>query len=92
MLNDVVVIDELLLQVFRELIVGSSSVGVLGVAASAFRWELMGSQEAVASPTWVERAVYVEQRVALLASVQSRSQKSSSYLIHSSAMAVKRCH
>lgn len=63
--DDVVVLEELLLQVRRDVVKCCASIGVFGVAARTRRRELMRTEKAIACATRIERAVHVEKRVSL---------------------------
>ena len=63
--SNVIILQELLLDIFRQLLVSRSRVGVLGRATHTLRRQLMRTKEAVASPAWIEGAVDVEEGVSL---------------------------
>lgn len=84
MTNYVVFLKQLLLERFIELIVSSASVSIFCIATCAFRWKLVSSKETISGSSRVERAVDMEERVALFMSAPQDDTLNclSTYLVH----------
>lgn len=65
MANNVVVFEQLLLQVLRNVVVCSACIGIFRIPARALGRQFVRSQETVTRSSGIERAVNVEERVAL---------------------------
>ena len=90
--SDIIFLQQFLLDIFGKIIVGGTCVGIFSCATRAWWRESVGFEYAVSSTPGVERAVDVEQTVALdhLVSYETPVGFRRTCLVHRRSVAVQR--